>query len=649
MIVLHYEKPRQATTERSEITMSSQVVRVQGFSKGSLGAIGKEVEREEKDFLENRNEDIDKSRTHLNEFYKHTQNGMYGEWKDICKKLNVTNADNLKKNAIAFEGMVITSDQEYFKNLGYVQGQEPPEKVREFFDKSYEFVKQEIGFKGTDENILCASVHYDETTPHLQVYYVPVVDSWKEKVLKKDENGKVMKNEKGSPIQERDSKGKLVWKEVKDSEQRKLSRDSFWKNKGGNKSYTQMQDRYYEQISKEYGLGRGEKGSTREHTTKQEWEQKKLNQEIVAKRKELANVEKQTDKLKSELAYSKDGVVQVGLIATKEKTGEIERQNRALKREVGILQSENSKLKAENDKLKAEQKAQADALKDRTSQSRMALDALDRQRIYEDFTAKVRKKTDKYDILMKPYEDTVSKAHEVGKEMLMHKQGYVDCLERRKMAQNDLKTMQTYKSTLESDLGQIRALQSDIKESQNRIEQLQNEKESCNALQILKKRDCDKQIKELNETIKNKNDILLEKHGATDTVDLISWHENALSNCKDKIDRLSIKADNLTSEAQEHLKAYKITQQSLKAFTEPCRNIISRYDSEYTPPQDYKRELEPYSTQGLSRNKAQAKEDLQISLKDWNKIIDKAKADDILKTANKPKIKEKNQSIEWTR
>ena len=32
--------------------MSSQVVRVQGFSKGSLSGVGREVEREEKDKLE---------------------------------------------------------------------------------------------------------------------------------------------------------------------------------------------------------------------------------------------------------------------------------------------------------------------------------------------------------------------------------------------------------------------------------------------------------------------------------------------------------------------------------------------------------------------------------------------------------------------
>lgn len=196
--------------------MSCQVVRVQNFSKGSLGGIGKEVEREEKDLLENRNQDIDKNRTHLNEFYKHTENGMYAEFKKVSKALNISNAENLKKNATTFEGMIITLDKEYFEKLGYVPGQEPPGKVKEFFDKSYEFAIQEIGLKGTDKNILCASVHYDETTPHLQLYYIPVVDSWKEKVYEKDENGKVLKNENGSPIKARDDKGKIIYRDKRE-------------------------------------------------------------------------------------------------------------------------------------------------------------------------------------------------------------------------------------------------------------------------------------------------------------------------------------------------------------------------------------------------------------------------------------------------
>ena len=92
-----------------------------------------------------------------------------------------------------------------------------------------------------------------------------------------------------------------------------------------------MQDRYYEQISKEYGLGRGEKGSVREHTTKQEWETDKLNKEIVSKRKELSSLEKQTEKMKGELEYAKDGSVLVPQLASKQKVSEIQDQNRALK------------------------------------------------------------------------------------------------------------------------------------------------------------------------------------------------------------------------------------------------------------------------------------------------------------------------------
>lgn len=629
--------------------MSSQVVRVQGFSKGSLGAIGKEVERTETDLMENRNEDIDKSRTHMNEFYKHSENGMYGAWKDQCEEMNVTNAENLKKNAIAFEGMVITSDKEYFEKLGYVPGENPTEKVKEFFDKSYEFVKQEVGFKGTDKNILSACVHYDETTPHLQVYYIPVVDAWKEKVLLKDENGKVVKNEKGSPVQARDKNGKLVWNEVKDSTERKLSRDSFWKNKGGNTSYTQMQDRYYDQISKEYGLGRGEKGSTKEHTTKQEWEQNKLNKEIVAKRKELSSVEQQTDKLKGELAYSSDGIVQVGLIPTKDKAVEVEKQNRALKREVQVLQAENKELKADKEKLLAEKQKQADELKDRNGTHRKALDALDRQNLYETYMKNAKSHFKGLEDAMKPFEDAVSKAHAVGQEMLEHKQGYVECQEMRKTAQKDISEAQTRKSTLETNLGQIRRLESQINNARFRSEQLEREKGSYSTLQILKKRDCEKQIKSLSADIKSYEEQLETKFDMKNRTDRecisdeIRWYEREIKLCTSEINEKSDKADNLTKLAQEHIKAYKLTQQSEKAMLEPIRGIVERYNNEYEPPKEYNQTFEPYNTQGLNHNKAQAKEELHTTMDEIKELVNQTKANEILNKFDKPKEHHKSQ------
>lgn len=95
--------------------------------------------------------------------------------------------------------------------------------------------------------------------------------------------------------------------------------------------------------------------------------------------------------------------------------------------------------------MKYEQQTLTDALKDRGSIQRMSLDALDRQNIYEMYMAKARLKTDTLDKVMKPYEDMVSKAHSVGKEMVGHKECYVNCLELRKSAQNDVKITQERK------------------------------------------------------------------------------------------------------------------------------------------------------------------------------------------------------------
>ena len=149
--------------------ISYQVIRVQKFTKNSLGKIGAETERTSRS---NRNADIDTERTPLNLYFKKSTNGMNAEWKSIATKTNATFKDT--KKSVAFEGIIVTSDKTFFENLGYVQGEQPPTKVLEFFNDCYKFVLREIGYNGTDENILSAVIHFDETTPHLQLYYVPI-------------------------------------------------------------------------------------------------------------------------------------------------------------------------------------------------------------------------------------------------------------------------------------------------------------------------------------------------------------------------------------------------------------------------------------------------------------------------------------------
>ena len=615
--------------------MSSQVLRVEGFSKGSLMGIGREVEREENYVLQHRNPDIDIERTHLNHIYKQTKNGMYGEFKDICKKLNVSNADNLKKNATAFEGIVITSDKEYFENLGYVPGQEPPEKVKEFFDKSYDFAKQEIGFQGTDNNILSAVVHYDETTPHLQLYYVPVVDSWKDKVYQKDENGKVLKNSNGSPIQARDNKGKIIYKDIENSEERRLNRTQFWQNKGGKNSYSLMQDRYYEQISKEYGLGRGEKGSTKQHTTKAQWEAQKLEKELDIKTKELTAHQQKIEKLKSELEYAKDGSVSIPQLANKQKITEIQDQNKALKVEVLNLQTVNSELMSEVKKFKNNEKERNEALKNRNSIERRSLDALESENIYKAFLLG----NPQLEPIMRPFDNFVKRTHEYGQQMVKHKQRYVECIESRKIALKSIQDAQAMKSIIEKNLSEIRAIERHINDFKNRLTELEKGREQCTTLQFLKKRDFDKQISDCKEKIKE-YEKTLEGHSISEK---ILNHEKELQKYIQQINDKSIHANNLTSQAQEHLKEYKLMIQSKECLNPSPKRIIERYDKEYEPPKEYSSLLSHQNKEGLPKGKANEREEIKKTIEYWKDIMNNQKVNKMLE---EPQISTPKKSID---
>ena len=265
--------------------ISYQVVRVEQFTKGSLGKIGGETERTSK---HHRNEDIDSERTPLNLYFKKSEGGLTAQWKKTMQELNATFRE--KKDSTAFEGMVITSDTAFFERLGWKKGEETPYAVMEFFNRCYEFALQEIGYKGTDKNILSAVIHLDETTPHLQLYYIPIVDTAKKKVYEKGADGKVLRNEKGSPIQKKDEHGKSVYEYVP-LEQPKLCSSDFWSERGGQLSYGNMQDSFHEQIGIHYGLDRGEVGSNKKHTTKYQWQKQKQEAELASLEQEKVHAE----------------------------------------------------------------------------------------------------------------------------------------------------------------------------------------------------------------------------------------------------------------------------------------------------------------------------------------------------------------------
>ena len=242
--------------------------------------------------------------------------------------------------------MIITSDKSFFERLGYIQGQPPPQKVIDFFNRSYGFVLRQIGYHGTDENILSAVVHLDETTPHLQLYYIPLVDTGKKKVYAKDENGKVLRNEKGSPIQAKDRHGKSIYEEVKLPHPKICSSD-FWEQRGGQLSFGNLQDDFYEQVSIRYGLERGEVGSNKKHTTKYEWEKQRQEKELQDLKEEIKPMREYLrafqDAIDGKKPFSRNELRKqiVGLIAS----------YKQLEREKAIKDKDNDFLFAELRKL----------------------------------------------------------------------------------------------------------------------------------------------------------------------------------------------------------------------------------------------------------------------------------------------------------
>ena len=262
---------------KEEILISYQVLRIEKFSKGDLGKIGAETERTARC---HRNEDIDSERTPLNYYFKKSEGGLNAQWKQTMQGLNATFKET--KKAVAFEGVIVTSDKAFFEERGYVPGEPLPLELQKFFADSYAFLKRQIGYHGTDRNILSAAVHLDETTPHLQLYYIPVVDEGRKKVYAKGADGKVLRNAKGSPVQEKDKNGKSLYERVL-LEQPKICSSEFWEQRGAQSSFGNLQDEFHEQVARYYGLERGEVGSSKKHTTKYQWQKQQQEQELAEK------------------------------------------------------------------------------------------------------------------------------------------------------------------------------------------------------------------------------------------------------------------------------------------------------------------------------------------------------------------------------
>lgn len=125
---------------------------------------------------------------------------------------------NIRKDAVIAVETIFTSDYEFFKNKS--------EKEKElFFNKSLEFLQEFVG----EKNIIAATVHYDETTPHMHCVFTPI-----------------------------DNEGKLKYK-------------SFVSHKN---DLIKLQDKYHQKMSEyfpELERGKSSKDTERKHLTVEEY------------------------------------------------------------------------------------------------------------------------------------------------------------------------------------------------------------------------------------------------------------------------------------------------------------------------------------------------------------------------------------------
>ena len=259
----------------------------------------------------------DSERTKFNVHYKDiNKSNLYQEVKSILEDRNIEYSHKTKTNIL--NGVTFTSGPEFFMTLGlpfketdriYQSGNKKgqnilvpdikskddiPYEVTKYFDCCMSFLEGIVG----KENIVMAQVHYDEDTPHLQAYFLPIVNEVKRKCYKRDSEGNLIK-ENGKTILLRDKDNKIIYESVKGNF---LNNDQFWKDLGGRNSYANIQDKFNKYITDcGYKLDRGNIGSNKVHQTKLEYKINELKSEMNNLYKDIENYNIELNKSKEVL------------------------------------------------------------------------------------------------------------------------------------------------------------------------------------------------------------------------------------------------------------------------------------------------------------------------------------------------------------
>ena len=302
-----------------------------------LAQIGSHNKREKKAYQSNKDIKIELSKNNielvpLNVKYVKGFDELTKEYrKEHDERMKTERADrkkryhemlNSSRNCVADE-LVMTASHNFFKDMSR-------EQIKEWADTCMEFVYNDLGYK--KEQILHATVHLDEDTPHIHCVVVPLV-------RKLDNRTK--------------------------TERYTISKKQYIKDK---LQLSHLQDLYHKRLTeKGYDLERGIKGSDNKHIKIKEYKKitKKLNHELNVKSdrldKAMNNFEEQM-KTNKKIPFDNKHVIleketfdsMNNVINESKKVMELQPKLQAIFNEVDSYANSYKSLEKENQKYKKE-------------------------------------------------------------------------------------------------------------------------------------------------------------------------------------------------------------------------------------------------------------------------------------------------------
>lgn len=317
--------------KRGDKNMSEKycVMNMKKNKRADVKHIQKEANRE----LEEYKNDVKKELTHTNYYFVKTD-----DWNEKITEILEENGLEENDKSVVLITSVYSASPEWFKDKSR-------DEVIAYFEKCLEFEQR----KG---EVINAVIHFDETTPHMQVATVPVVDVptvMCSVIPKRDEKGNVVLDDEGNEVPDRDKKGRLKYKRTRIMENGQMvtHKGLSAKTVFGNKvKMSKTQTEFYEMCGKPFGLERGEIRVEDAETAKEHLTEAQYKAEQIIKDAEV-QAQAVKDKAIALARANMDYITQ--------RTLELQTQEDDLKAREDVLKAQKDDLQSKQEEIQAKE------------------------------------------------------------------------------------------------------------------------------------------------------------------------------------------------------------------------------------------------------------------------------------------------------